>query len=372
MQFSEIVTRVQDITATGSNKAGLVKDSIQWGLYEATAKDLPYLMSDGVLEMVAPYTTGTVTATQGSKTLTGSGTTFTSAMVGRKIRVGDENTYYRIAAFVSTTEITLENNFVDDTEAGLSFSLYKDEYKLPADLDNYKVFQQIKNQQSIIDIEPTAFDIFEPSPKSEGNPDFSILHGSKLDTDSTGTVAGTTGGSTITGTNTTWTSLEGLGRGTVITVGTNTFVVKSVDSDTQLTIYQNITSDFSGTTPVILLDNFIIQFFQIPSELELIPFKYQRIPYPLVDDQDVPDLPDRWHHILVVAGSIAAWATKDKDEAERQRQVFEVKKQEMWTRIGHPSKTRLIPRRRQTRVEGFPLTPPRYDAEIGLPQRLFK
>ncbi len=371
MQFSTIVSRVQDITGTGVKKADLLKASINRGLQEATSEDLPYLMTDGVLEMVAPVTTGTVTGTLGSKAILGSGTAFTSVMAGRKIRIGDENTYYRISSVTDATNLTLENNFVDSTEAGLSFSIYKDEYKLPADLDNYKVFQQIKNQQSIVDIEPTAFDIFEPSPKSEGNPDFSILHGSKLDTNTTGTVAGTTGNSTIAGTNTSWTSVEGLSRGTSITVGSTVFTVKSVDNDTQLTIYEVIASDFSGSTPTILLDNLIIQFFQIPDEIELIPFKYQRIVAPLVSDQDIPDLPDKWHHVLITAGEIWMWTTKDKNEAERKRSVFNAQKDDMWKRIGHISKNRLLPRRRQDRTTGVSL-PPRYDSNIGPSTRVFK
>ena len=372
MQFSRIVTRVQNITATGSRKTDLVKDSIQTGLYEATAQDLPYLSTDGALELVAPVTTGTVAITNGDKTVTGTGTTFTLAMVGRKIRIAGDNTFYRIASFTSTTSIELENNFLEDTVTTATFSIFKDEYRLPPDLDKYKVLRQVSQQTSLIDIEPTAFDIFEPSPTSEGSPNFSILHGTKLDTDSTGTVAGNAASSTITGTSTTWLTLEGFGRGSIITVETNTFTVKSIESDTSLTIYENIGITFTGQTPTIILDNLIIQLFSIPDDDELIPFKYQRIAYPLVDDQDIPDLPDQWHHILITAGTIWAWATKDKTEASKQEAKFDKQKREMWKAVGHISRAKNIPRRRQTREEGFPLSPPRYDSNIGLPQRIFR
>jgi len=61
----------------------------------------------------ADYTTGSVTVTAGSATVTGSGTTFTASMVGRYFKVtdGSEGIWYRIGAFVSTTEITLENMY---------------------------------------------------------------------------------------------------------------------------------------------------------------------------------------------------------------------------------------------------------------------
>lgn len=373
MQFSDIVTLVKGITATGSTKTALIKESIQTGLFEATSQDLPYLSTDGALELVAPITTGTVAITNGSKTVAGTGTTFTLLMVGRKLRVAGDNAFYRIAAFVSTTEITLENNFLEPTVTTATFSIFKDEYKLPADLSKYKVLRQISQQQSLVDIEPTAFDIFEPSPTAEGSPNFSILHGSKLDINTIGTVAGSSGASVLTGTNTTWTTVEGLGRGTKITVGTVTFTVKSVESNTSLTIYENIpTTISSGTALTILLDNLIIQLFSIPDDDELIVFKYQRLAYPLIDDTDIPDMPDDWHHILVTAGTIWAWATKDKSEATKQEAKFDRQKREMWKRIGHISRNRSIPRRVQTRLQGFPLVPPRYDSNIGLPTKIFR
>lgn len=369
MQLSTILTRVEDITKVKSSD-DLIKESIQTGLNIATSKDLPYLMQPGVIETVAPETTGTLAITKGTKAVVGAGTTFTLAMVGRKIRIDGSNTFYRIASFTSTTEITLVENFVQDTVTAATFSIFKDEYRLPADLDNYKVFRQIKNQQSMPDIEPSAFDIFEPSPTSLGSPDFTVLIGSKLDTDTTGTVTGSVGGSTLTGTSTAWTSLEGLGRGTKVTVDSNVFTVKSVESDTSLTIYENITADFSGSTPTFHLDNMIIQFFQIPDEVELIRFKYQRNAFLLIDDQDIPDLPSKWHHILVTAGTIWAWATKDKEESNRQRVVFDQQKRAMWKNIGNQSKNRKYPKLSLDRALGFPLLPPRFENTRGFPSKL--
>lgn len=60
------------------------------------------------------YTTGTCTTTNGSGTVTGSGTTWTAAMVGRLFRdTGDatDNTWYTITARASDTEITISPVF---------------------------------------------------------------------------------------------------------------------------------------------------------------------------------------------------------------------------------------------------------------------
>jgi hypothetical protein len=74
----------------------------------------------------ADYTTGTISLTNGSTTVTGSGTTFTSAMVGRWLNVtspsGDGN-WYEISTFSSTTVITLKKTYQGSTVSGASFTI---------------------------------------------------------------------------------------------------------------------------------------------------------------------------------------------------------------------------------------------------------
>jgi len=346
LQFSTILTRVKAISLVTSQDA-LIKDGIQMGLDKLTDKDLPYLMTDGSITTVAPYETGTVTVTNNSKTVTGSGTTFTAAMVGRKFRASGDNAYYIIAAYVSATEITLEVVYQGTTTSGSNYSIFKDEYRLPADLDSYKVLRQIENNEILTDLEKTAFDLYSPSPVSTGRPRFSILVGTKLDTYSTGTISGTVNLSVITGSSTAWTSVEGLGRGSRITVGSVVYTVKSVNSDTSLTIYETISSTFSDSAYSISLDNYIIQLSHIPSVIENIYFKYQRQAFPLINDQDIPDLPEKYHHILIVAGLIWAWATKDKKESLVQAQLFDALRQDMWMKISNPSSNRVYRRTSQ-------------------------
>lgn len=56
------------------------------------------------------YNTGTISATYGSSTITGSGTTWTSGMVGQSILIGDY--WYPIATFNSATSIDLAYPFI--------------------------------------------------------------------------------------------------------------------------------------------------------------------------------------------------------------------------------------------------------------------
>lgn len=62
---------------------------------------------------------GTVSVTNGSTTVTGSGTSFTSALnVGDMIKVDADGTWYKVAAIGSNTSLTLETAYAGTTASG--------------------------------------------------------------------------------------------------------------------------------------------------------------------------------------------------------------------------------------------------------------
>ena len=69
------------------------------------------------------YTTGSITATNNSQTITGSGTTFTAGMVGRWISVTNDGYWYRISGFTSTTILTIEEAYQGTTGSSLAYTL---------------------------------------------------------------------------------------------------------------------------------------------------------------------------------------------------------------------------------------------------------
>lgn len=85
-----------------------------------------------IISLAGPYSTGTVSTTAESTTVTGSGTTFTSAMIGRFIRIGSRTYFHRIIGFTSTTSVTIENGF-PDAASGETFTIFKHIYNLPSD-----------------------------------------------------------------------------------------------------------------------------------------------------------------------------------------------------------------------------------------------
>lgn len=63
------------------------------------------------------YTTGTVTVTTGTGAVVGSGTTFTSGMVGKGFKATGHTKWYRVATFTDTTHITIENDSDDEASS---------------------------------------------------------------------------------------------------------------------------------------------------------------------------------------------------------------------------------------------------------------
>lgn len=63
------------------------------------------------------YTTGTVTVTTGTGAVTGSGTTFTSAMVGLGFKAAGHTVWYRVKTYTSATAIVIEDDKDDVASA---------------------------------------------------------------------------------------------------------------------------------------------------------------------------------------------------------------------------------------------------------------
>lgn len=117
--------------AMGANHAyffGLITDPKGRLLYH---QDRYLGMFDGT-GATTNYTTGTITATNGSNAITGSGTTFTAGMVGKAIRIGTDTKFYLVGSYSSATSITLNSNYTGTTGAGKAYFIntqWNDQWK---------------------------------------------------------------------------------------------------------------------------------------------------------------------------------------------------------------------------------------------------
>ena len=108
---------------------------------ETSSHEWTFLRGEGVIETVAPYTTGTISSS--GTTVNGEDTsatdttepTFTSAMVGRILHT--ENQLREIAAFVNSDQITLDRAFAANLTTsggvGKTFEILANEYTLATD-----------------------------------------------------------------------------------------------------------------------------------------------------------------------------------------------------------------------------------------------
>jgi hypothetical protein len=82
--------------------------------------DYSYLTGDLYAE---DYTTGTVTVTENSTTVTGSGTSWTSAMDGRWFHVTNTDNWYRIATVNNATSLDLETYYEEDSASTQTYTI---------------------------------------------------------------------------------------------------------------------------------------------------------------------------------------------------------------------------------------------------------
>jgi len=87
-------------------------------------------VSESLVFTVAPYTTGTVAITQASTSVTGSGTTWTSAFSGRKLALSLGSPWYRFTRTANTTGTIPTGGYAESTVTASTYTIFQDEYDL--------------------------------------------------------------------------------------------------------------------------------------------------------------------------------------------------------------------------------------------------
>lgn len=145
--FSDLYTdlqnrvRVQTGVSATENQAKRYINIANHDIYIGFAEAMPWAERQATLTTHPDYNTGTLTATQGSTTITGSGTAWNTnnalgeanMRAGGKIVIDGGKEVYEISAVASDTSATLTTAFIKATAAGASYSYFEDEYSLHAD-----------------------------------------------------------------------------------------------------------------------------------------------------------------------------------------------------------------------------------------------
>lgn len=97
----------------------------------ARARKWPELMGRAFLETQASYGTGTVLVTDGDATVTLTGGTFPTDVVGMRFAIGTSAPWYPVRTRTDGTHIELGSPYRQDTDATASFLVYKSNYSFP-------------------------------------------------------------------------------------------------------------------------------------------------------------------------------------------------------------------------------------------------
>lgn len=141
--YSDLLNRVRAESSNTLNTT-LAKRYINTALHDmhlGTREKFPWAERSAALITHAPYNTGTIAISQGSTTLTGTGTAWATAnafsennarTTGRLVINGGPEVY-NIASVDSDTQITLASKFVADTVSAGAYTYFEDEYALASD-----------------------------------------------------------------------------------------------------------------------------------------------------------------------------------------------------------------------------------------------
>lgn len=269
---------------------------------------------EGWLPLVPIYNTGTATFTVDSRSVTGSGTSWTSDMKGRKI-LGPDGAYYKIASVTNSTTLILSQPFQGSTTSGSTYQIWKDEYVLYPEVLSIGGFVDYQLQDVMNEAWPRNMKASYPKPVNTGLPSVYTVIGRRplSDTYSTGTVSGTINTKTLTGVGTAW--LSNIEPGYQLVIGSYTYHVKAVNSDTEIELYQQLVVALSGSTYSAVGKNASIVRFLSPTTQRIVNYWYWAKDYPFVNDNDEDWIAEQYPKVII--NGILYYDYLDKNDIAR-------------------------------------------------------
>lgn len=188
--FSDIYTEILNKMRQPTNVTAIINQAKRYantGLHDMVfgfEYKLPWLERQSHLIVQAPYSTGTVAITQGSTTLTGTSTLWTTAnaygvnnaRTTGKLNLGDSN-IYTISAVGGAGSITLSQRYVASTDlaAGSSYTYFEDEYALASDFLKFVDVKRFSSAYDIPIIGRNEFNRRFPRPNVSGMPKLATI-----------------------------------------------------------------------------------------------------------------------------------------------------------------------------------------------------
>lgn len=252
------------------------------------------------IQTVAPYVTGTVTMSAASRNVTFSGSTWNTNWTGYWLQLDNEQEWYKVAVFASTSTLVLEQPYHGtQTGSGKTYKLIKRIYTLPSIVDDMAESLMLPQLiRPLVYTSKTAFDR-EYSLHLTGNiynwTKWGLQYAQRVY--NTGTVAGTTGTYALTGTATAW--LGNILEGDQITISGTNYNVLSVNSDTSITLNQLLQTSPSGTSySAMSLGACNIEFGFLPNDVYNIEIPCLKRVFKVIDANDIIPVPSQFMEVI--------------------------------------------------------------------------
>ena len=293
-----------------------------------------YAIKVKTFQTVAPVatTTQTLTATNGTKTVTASAPYFTAAMVGRKIQSSRDPRSYKVDAFASSTSITIDENYEGTTGGGKSGTVFQDEYDLGGGVDkvvamNWSGLQPPSGR--IYEMRPHEF--FENWPfalaSDQGTPTiFTRLQPSETFPDVGANVASGTDGNDFLIAPTGDFSDLGIAEFDLVTANNKAYIIKGVnaDDDTQLDLWEAVEGSFSSLAYVITQRRQRVRLHPVPNEARSVVYSYYEYARPVGVSKHIPWLFYNYFEALEWgAAFMALYRINDLERAQIAASKFE-------------------------------------------------
>lgn len=307
----------------------------------------PWRQREAIIQTVANYTTGTVSVSNGSRSVLGVGTAWSSAMVGRIFKLDREEEFYEILSVSSTGLIILKTPYLGASGSG-TYLIWKKYYELPPDVPYLSEITMARWPYKDNEIPKKSFDANLIRGWQTNNYSLVWTWGGidntiKTYAVGTGTITALAGSRTVTGALTTF--LDNVFPGSKLVIVDKAYNVETVDSDTQLTLVQQV------KTPATSESNFTIttqgrsriQLSSVPDPQINLLLTYSKKTYDLGVTDDV-DFWEGHEHILtnVMYGYLLEKLTSDKSFAWYD--IYRANIKEAWINLNERDSIDQVPR----------------------------
>jgi len=274
----------------------------------------------GQITLIPRYTTGTATVAKydgtnedSARTVTFSGASLTSAMVGRFVRFQDGDMWYRIN-YISGSTAYLDSPVSDVTSGAKTFEIWNRFYYLKSDVAEFLDFGRWANGR--LEYNPDLMDRYTDLSKESDAPSSFDVSGVDLlnDAESSGTLSITKDSNlaTVSGVNL---LSSGYDTGDICNINDTDYVIKRVDSNTRLILFNYWKDESLDSVAFTLKKNNPIgfEFYNPPDDYVSTPYVYLGRAYDLVHEtKDHILLPDNF--VPAIISRAQSFALRDLDD----------------------------------------------------------